>query len=238
MKVELIIILMFISFVSKGQISTLETSKKILVSPEITKNLSSDLIMFYIKDYQKIKSEKEIELSSTISNEKKLSFKKDIETLDKYLSQWISLNEKNHTNIFIENYESTKSYTLETNIGKLIVGEYELKEGKPTLYCEEIEVKNKPASGKWVRERRYKACYPQDPDGCYTVYYEETREMYIILETGQSIFANQLPDIYYFDSVNSKLIREIVFIETGLKVVNKESGDSVIVYDWSENNYE
>jgi len=103
---------------------------------------------------------------------------------------------------------------------------------------EEFEVEVKPASGRWIKKKKYKGCQSQNPDDCYVACFEEMGEHYLIVETEQIIQKNQLPALYYFDSENSNLVREIQIDKNELSIFDKESGESIVVVNWVEKDCE
>lgn len=225
MKIKLTIILLGISWLTNGQISTLKTSNKILISPEASPEISSELINFYLGEYEEIRLEKETEFNSTKSNERKLAFKKDIETIDKYLNLWNQEKQNDLSSNFLAIYDSLKCYNLETSHGEIVNGKFEVRKmnGKKITFYEEIEVDRIPVKYYWTKEKEGKRHV-----------LNETKEMYEILATSERVEALKIRNDYQYDKVHFLLVREIELEIRKAIIVDAESEKIVILKDWEE----
>lgn len=239
MKIKLIIILISFAFSSKGQISILEYSNDILIGPEMVGELSSEVIEFYLKDYLEKKSILEVSLEAAESIEKEILIKKDIDVIGRYLMDWEVEKAEDAFLIFLENYDTSKCYEIESTNGNYVQGAYEIEKtiGEVFTIYEEIEVEKKSAHTKWVK-KKIENCNASNPADCYVACLDKTPETFVIKETGESLPTHKLSKIYSFDADNSQLIREIEFVEHEFRIVSKDSGELLIIIGWIERDCE
>jgi len=236
MKLKFTLILLSFSIISNGQISILKNANVILTSPDIANEISIELVQFHLEEYKELNLEIEMKLSTTKSNEEKESLEKDLETLEEYLQLWIEEKNENQTLEFLEIYDDSRCYELETINETISMSGFKVEQtaGETMYFIEEFEVEKKAASGRWVKKRKNENCLSQNPDDCYVACYEKSAEMFIIKETGESIPTHQLPEGYYFDKDNSLLRKEIQLTENEYLVINNDSGEPTPIIDWVE----
>jgi len=90
MKIKLTIFLLSICFLSVGQISTLSTTNRIIITPQSSFEICTEIIQSYVNEYDEIKLELELEskISSSKSQSQKIDLEKDLAVVEQYLELW------------------------------------------------------------------------------------------------------------------------------------------------------
>jgi len=235
MRVLLSFFVLSFSCVGFSQISILQSSNTILISPDEVSILSPAHVEYYVKEYQSQKDTIVMTLDTCKAIELSETLRKDLFLVESHLYSWSSLAEEDKTDDFLKGFNVDNCYEISSTSGDYEEDSFIVSDpgSISTIVIEEIKVRKKAGYSEWKRRKKKNCKEPLEKD-CYVACLITTEESYQIKGIEHTIPVSEAAEIYTFNKISSTLSREITITNSKTIVIDIDSQEVIMINAWNE----